>query len=297
MIVSDKIPLIRYCQVIDINDPTGGDRIKVFLLPEDNDKIKDDGSFDLDNIDFCIPLMPVMFRVKPKIGEGCLVLTAISNDGNSQRFYMGPVISQPNHMDFDPFFMGGDSQFRGAWKKPDVNPTIGEEAEGAFPENDDISIIGRGNSDIQVKENDIRLRSGVKLKKNEDNEIIFNSKNPTYIKLKYDEDKPESQGNVSIVSDKIQLLSHNSKKHIDGLNDSNDLISDETLNNLYKTAQRLPYGDELVEFLKIFKNAFIKHTHNFNGLPPNPATTSELTREANRLLENEELLSENIRIN
>ena len=82
-----KIQTVRFCKVISISDDTDADRIKVRLIPEDNSK-------SIDEIDYAFPLLPKMFHVKPKVGEAVLVLLAVTNDGNSQRYYIGPVVSQ-----------------------------------------------------------------------------------------------------------------------------------------------------------------------------------------------------------
>ena len=295
------IPVVRYCQVLSVDDPTGGDRIKVNLEPEDNHKVSADGRIDIDKIDYCIPLMPNLIHVKPKVGEGCLVLTAIGNDGNSQRYYIGPVISQPHRMEYDPYFMGGDSQFRGAWKKPDPNPKEKKNVKGVYPDDGDIAIEGRKYTGIQFTDDDVRIKAGVKRINMFDNrDITFNSKNPAYIKLKYREEE-DSQGNQSsatIVGDQINLLGHNSRFVTTGLVDNKDLITDKTLDEIYEKAQRLPYGDELVDLLKLLVNAFLSHKHPYVGLPP--VVTDDIARlksESARLLNREELLSNTVRIN
>lgn len=297
--MQQNIPVIRYTQVLKVDDPTGGDRIKVFLMPEDNDKVGADGLVDLDKIAWCMPVLPSIMHVKPKVGEGCLVLTAIANDGNSQRYYIGPVISQPHHMEYDPYFMGGDSQFRGAWKKPDPNPKMAPNCEGVYPEDEDIAIEGRKRCGIQIKEDDIRIKAGVKaISDSNRQDIRFNKKNPGYIKMKFNEQDIEgNNSSTSIVSDKINLLGFNSRFIPDGLTDNQELITDSKLAEIYKKAQKLPYGEELVDFLQTFVNAFVTHTHNFSCLPPNPANTEMLLSEADRLLTRKELLSDTVRIN
>lgn len=301
MAKTEKMPVVRYCQVLSVDDPTGGNRIKVALMPEDNDKVGTDGRIDVDKLDYCIQVLPGMFHVKPKVGEGCLVLTAIGNDGNSQRYYIGPVISQPHRMEYDPYFMGGDSQFRGAWKKPDANPKNKPNTTGVYPDDEDIAIEGRRSCGIQIKDDDIRIKAGVKKVNTEDSrEQTFNKKNPAYIKLKYGrkEDENDVQSSVSIVGDQVNLLGHNSRFIPNGLTDSKDLITDDTLKEIYEKAQRLPYGDELVSLLKLLVNAFLSHKHPYVGLPPVPSDNIvKLTAESARLLDNEELLSDTVRIN
>ena len=52
-----------------------------------------------------------------------------------------------------------------------------------------------------------------------------------------------------------------------------------------------------VKFLNVFVDAFIKHTHNFPMLPPNPAHTAVLLSEKKEMLDKEKMLSDSIRIN
>ena len=287
-----KISVVRFCKVISIDDDTDADRIKIRLYPEDNDKT-------LSEIDYAFPLLPKMFHVKPKVGEGVLVLLATTNDGNSQRYYIGPVISQDHRIYEDPYFMGGDSFLRGACKKFDVAPRMDAKQNGTLPNDEDIVIRGRKNSDIQITDNDVRLKSGVKIvDENDHYKISFNEKNPSYIKTKYHLN-PLTDGTKSstvIVGDKIALLSHNSEKNFN-LTDRNELITDEELNKVIASAYKLPYGEKLVEFLKVFVEAFTTHTHPFSMMPPNPAHTIELNSKKLDMLDRETMLSDTIRIN
>lgn len=286
-----KINTVRFCKVVSIDDDTDADRIKVKLLPEDNDK-------SIDEIDYAFPLIPKMLHIKPKVGEAVLVLLAVTNDGNSQRYYVGPIISQDHKMYFDPYFGGADSFLRGAYKKFDVAPRMDEEKNGILPNDDDIIIRGRKNAEIQITNDDVRIKSGVKVT-NEMNQynMAFNKVNPAYIKVKYhpNELTDGSKSTTSIVADKIMLLNHTKNEY--NLTDRIDLVNDEELNKIIESAYKLPYGEKLVEFLKVFVNAFMKHTHDFQCLPPNPAFTTELLSKKATLLDNENMLSDTIRIN
>lgn len=287
-----KILGVRFCKVVSIDDDTDADRIKVRLAPEDNSK-------NIEMIDYAFPLLPKAFHIKPKVGEAVLVLLASNNDGNSQRYYIGPVISQDHRIDFDPYFMGGDSFLRGAYKKFDVAPRMDPEKEGILPNDDDIVIRGRKNADIQITDSDVRIKAGVKVV-NETNpySMQFNIKNPSYHKLKYHTNPlaGNTHSTSTIVADKINLLSNNSPNYYN-TTDRKDLITDEELNKVIESAYKLPYGEKLVEFLKVFVNAFVNHTHNYPMIPPNPFHTSELLTEKARLLDNNEMLSDTVRIN
>lgn len=287
-----KIPVVRFCKVLSIDDNADADRIKVRLSPEDNTK-------SLDEIDYAFPLLPKMFHVKPKIGEAVLILLATTNDGNSQRYYIGPVISQDHKIYCDPFFSGGDAFLRGSYKKFDVAPRMIPDNDGILPNDNDVVIRGRKNSDIQVTDDEVIIKSGVKLVNEDDKyKMVFNTKDPGYIKVKYHLNPLEdnSRSSTSIVSDKIFLLSNNSSNYFN-TTDRKDLITDEELNKILNSAYKLPYGELLVEFLITFVEAFVKHTHDFSMLPPNPAHTATLLSKKTNFLDQKQMLSDTVRIN
>ena len=290
--MSGKIPVVRFCKVIAIDDDSDADRIKVRLSPEDNSKT-------IDDIDYAFPLLPKMFHVKPRVGEGVFVLMAITNDGESQRYYIGPVISQDHRLYNDPYFSGADSFLRGAYKKFDIAPRMNPEHDGILPNDNDIVIRGRKNADIQITDDDIRIKAGVKVvNNNNEYEMTFNTKNPSYHKIKYHK-KPLVDGSKStstIVADKISLLSNLSPNYFN-TTDRKDLISDEELNKVIKSAYKLPYGEKLVEFLNTFVDAFVKHTHPYPMIPPNPSYSSVLLEKKAQLLDKGEMLSDTVRIN
>lgn len=284
---NNKIEGIKYCYVASVTDNDFTDSIKVNLLPEDAGKT-------IDELPYAFPLLPKMFRVKPKVGEGVLIITTITNDNNSKRFYIGPVISQEHKLYKDSFRDGADSIFRGGKNYDKIN-----KIEGVFPEPDDIIIRGRKNADMVVTNDDVRIRAGVKLcDETLPSKIQFNEENPAYIKVKYHE-KPlkdkSTQSTTTIASDKICLLQH--QKDGFNLTDKHDLISDEELNRVIESAYKLPYGEKLVEFLKLFVECFSKHSHPFPMMPPYDIYTNDLNSEKNRLLDNGEILSDTVRIN
>lgn len=287
-----KIQTVRFCKVISISDDTDADRIKVRLNPEDNSK-------SIDEIEYAFPILPKMFHVKPKVGEAVLVLLAVTNDGNSQRYYIGPVISQDHKLNYDPYFQGADSYLRGAFKKFDVAPRMDPEQNGTLPKDEDIVIRGRKNADIQITNDDVRIKAGVKVV-NENNkyQMSFNTKNPSYAKFKYHTNPliGNNKSTSTIVGDKILLLSNTSPNYYN-LTDREHLISDEEINKVIQSAYKLPYGEKLVDFLKTFVDAFVKHTHPFQMLPPNPSYSVALMEKKSQMLDKGDLLSDTARIN
>lgn len=291
-----KITGVRYGWVVNNADPTGAGRVAVRLAPDDNNK--KNGQIDIT----AFPLMPKMFYVRPKIGEGVFVLLATTNDGESQRFYIGPVISQPHRMYFEPYFMGGDTYQKAGPKDFDVNPYLDDDAYGAYPKENDIAINGRENCDIIVSDDDIRIRAGVKLVDDDTKyRIVFNEKNPAYIKMRYHREPlvGDNKSTASIIADKIILLSNKSADPNVDTTDRDDLISDEELNRVLEEAYTLPYGEKLVKLLKEMINIFNAHTHDYICLPPNAAFIAEMNALKQQYLEGQQppLLSDTIRIN
>ena len=300
-----KVECVRYCPVISVDDKTDSGLIKVRLHPYDDDK-------NINEIPYAFPLLPKMLYVKPKLLEGVFVFLAVTNDGNSQRYYIGPVISQENKLYMDKYLYA-DSFMNGSISDPDIAPHTKPEAEGILPSSGDVMVRGRKNADIQITEDDVRIRSGVKLV-NEMNhqDMEFNENDPAYIKLKYHTggliEKPinasygevENQVNstATIVADKINLLSNNSEEKEFVTTDRTDLITDKELQRAIKEAYKLPYGEKLVEILTAIIDAFVKHTHPYPMMPPCAANgIPELELKKTELLDNKKLLSDTVRIN
>ena len=284
----------RICKVFSILDDTDSDLIKVRLHPED-DKVE-----KIEDLPYCFPLLPKMFYVKPKVGEAVLVFTAVMGDGSSQRYYLGPLISQPHKINkdlYDSAISFSDESIIG----PDVAPSTNPDTYGIYPKDDCISVRGRGDCDIQINEDDLRIRCGVKISddsttqkgffnKKKKKEPIFNRKNPAYLKLKYNKNEQKYASTATLVADKINLITHNIGRF--QITDREDLVSDETMKEIIEKAHQLPYGDILIEFLEIFRRAFLSHVHPYPGLPP--CVTDDVVKVSSYTLN--DMLSENIRI-
>lgn len=258
--------VLKICQVIDIYDETDGERIKVRLSPED-DKLTDD------KIPYAYPLLPKLIHVKPKIGELVLIILTTPGNGYSNRYYIGPIISQPQYMEKDDFLINAMSLYPGSDKEPDPAPSLNPDSHGAFAKDDDIAIYGRKKNDIIFTEDDIRIRCGNRLKDNTGNSnIVFNRTDPAFIHLKHTDNKrgekdKEYRSTATVVADKINLIGHQSNTPF-RVNDKNHLISDDEMQKILDKAHQLPYGDVLVEFLSMFLNTFAEHTHPYPGMTP-----------------------------
>lgn len=283
--------IIKICQVIDLYDDTDGERIKVRLSPEDDKRLDSD-------LPFAYPLLPKHLHIKPKIGEFVLVILTDVGDGYSNRYYIGPIISQPQHMEKENSMLSALSLYPGAFKQPDVAPSTNPDSHGSLAKDEDIALYGRNKSDIILTDDDVRIRCGSRLKDSSANGgLIFNRTDPAFIQLKHSDNKKgnendEYRSTATIVADKINLIGNNSKYPF-MTNNKDELITDSEMQDIIETAYKLPYGDILVDFLKLFVRAFAEHVHPYPGL--SPCKTSDYIELTSYDLN--KILSESIRIN
>jgi len=285
------IKVVRVCEVIWVDDNTDSNRIKVRLLPDDEGET-------IDQLPYVIPFLPQMVHIRPKLHEAVLILLAVATNGKSQRYYIGPVISQINHMYNEPMEDAlGAYNTSIAQKDPAVTMNKNETL-GAVPKREDIALVGRKLSDVILSDNDLRIRCGAKkVDKQDTGTFTFNGTDSAFIKLKYYEDGLEGvdkcHSTATIVADKINLVSNRSKDVQFSTQDKEEFINDDDMRKLIDTAHELPYGDKLVEFLKLFRKVFVWHTHPFPMLPPcRPDNFVSLYK-----YNLDSILSENVRIN
>lgn len=282
------------CKVLSVIDDSEGLRIKVRI------PYVDDANLPVSELPYVFPLLPKMVHVNPKNDEMVLVLLQSIGDGQGNRFFIGPVISQPQYINFDPYNYSSQSLFKGNQiVKPLPAPSLNPNNNGTLPDRDDIALQGRGNTDIILKPSEVRIRCGFKQNEytTKENCLNFNSVDLGYIQMKYnkmcDNKNKEFSSLINIVADRINLLSYDSKDYFP-MTDRKELITDDDLRNLIlEKAHPLPYGDKLIEFLKQLIEVIRNHTHPFSMDPPCFKEQEEkiLSTDLN------EMLSQSIRIN
>ena len=278
---NDTILKIGYVESID--DEYAAGRIRASVV----------GDEYINETPYAYPLLPYMVHVMPKVGEA--VLLVYSKLGNtSQRFYIGPIIHQPQFVNKDSF---GDaiSMLKGYNDRTLPSVERIPNTHGAYPKKDEIAIMGRKDTDLIFSDNDVRLRCGVhKTSKYAPLECEFNKQTPTFIKLKQHDNKFNNNTNTTatIVSENINLISTVGTPEFN-VSDVNESISDEEMAKIIENAHQLPYGDKLVEFLKLLLRAFNAHTHSYHNLPPIPDSTYNAVNNFNL----NDILSKNVKIN
>lgn len=292
-------PVIRFGYVTNVIDPKGGSRIQA-RTPFDNIKERND------ELQWYIPLLPKMLHITPKVGELVLLISMAPGDFSHVGFYVGPLISQENKLFYEDWskaqavtevgYEGWGENPRG---KKGVLPTL-------YPAVDDIAIEGRKDTGIQLKNEEVRIKAGVKVV--QDNKVKNNTVSPAFISLKYypknNLERDGFQSTATIVADKINLIGTQTTdpatKNIpvtqnkdEEAEDKDNLISDNAMRELLNKAHRLPYGDTLIEFLDLFRNTFAKHVHPFPTMAPcNDENVKSLAT-----YDLDGMLSDNVRIN
>jgi hypothetical protein len=286
--------IISFGKVVSVDDPTDSGNIKVRIDGVDSPNTS---TADLPNT---FPLIPKHLNVTPRTGELVFIIKSkvISGGEYEQRYYIGPIISQPQFLDNDQTLNSKSALPTGAIAL-DAAPSVNPEAKGIYPTGDEIALQGRDNADILFKKGEVLVRAG---KFVTDQPLQFNNVNPGYIQIKSnvvitpaneDTKQVEVRGTVTnIVADKINLLSHKGNPSFP-LAGQGDYISDEVQQEIFNKTQPVVFGGELVTFIKLVQEYIKTHTHNYHGMP---SVQTELEDKIIKF-QTDNLLSKNIRIN
>jgi hypothetical protein len=299
------------------NADTHAIRVRIVGSQYDNDTTDD----ELPN---CFPLLPKHLNFVPQKDELVLVFLGGKDEKHSDRFYIGPIVSREEKMGKDTADTTAASNYEIGIAQPAQQIERIPSAKGVYEDPFNVVIEGRNNTDVIQRENEVLIRAG-KFKLN--NRLSYNSKNPGYIQLKFNQkfneqeldefnigngtqksDKPSFVTVTNVVSEKINLLTYD-KGNTYGLTDKGDkdkgaavYITDDEMNNILNNAHPLVFGDILLDYLKAFRNAFETHVHDGGRLiaedktdKPDPTPVGDFKAKAKDL--ETKMLSKNIRIN
>jgi hypothetical protein len=290
--------IFYYGTVISNFDELGADRIKVRIIGID-DSVSDS------ELSSAFPMIQKFFHIVPKIGETVLIFVPDVRNPFIDRLFIGPIISQPQMLNDDSDLFSSKATLDSGIKEAGPSPRTIPENKGVYPNPENVAIQGRNNSDIIFKDKEVLIRAGQFNVNTPKGDIPkFNKINPSFIQIKHDmilkkatdKTNAEKGGVVNIVSNKINLLTHKNGNPRFVLNNPDSMISDEEIQKIIENAHPLAFGDNLLELIKVFMNAFLNHVHPYPGMKP-----QDLSGENNidKLLEYDlsSILSKNIRIN
>jgi hypothetical protein len=250
------IPVTRtiyYGEVVDIVDPTDGGRIKVKIPDLDNKT----GNAELP---WCYPMIPKFFHIFPKIGEYVRVFIEDIKYPQRSRYWEGPVISQLQKIEKDTIYTALSTTNMGLTLPLPAISTF-PDAAGVYPSLEDIAILGRVNTDITLKVNEVQIRAG-----QHENGGVFklNVQNPATFNMVFEPNQSQTSyySNTILQSDKIAIISHDGKPQFKAAR-----LTAEDRAEIFDKGHPIPRGDVLVEALNIIRNALIQHIHGYSGLP------------------------------
>ena len=250
------IPVSRtifYGEVINIEDPTDGGQIQVKIPDLDN-------KTGNDQLPWCYPLLPKFFHVYPKVGEYVRIFLEDINYPQRSRFWLGSVISQPQKIGFDSIYTAL-STTNMALTIPESAPTTYPDADGVYPLIDDVAIVGRVNTDVILRTNEVQIRAG---KHVNGNVLQLNVKNPATIDMNFEQQQNNAEyySNTVIQSDKIAILSHDGKPQFKAAR-----LTAEDRVNIFNNGHPMARADVLVEALNVLRNAILTHIHPYSNVP------------------------------
>jgi hypothetical protein len=209
---------------------------------------------------WCYPLLPKFFQIYPKVGEYVRVFIEDIKYPQRSRYWIGSVISQPQKIEFDSIFTAL-STTNMALSVPEPAPTTIPDADGVYPLIEDIAVVGRVNTDVILRINQVSIRAG---KHENGNVLKLNTKNPATIDMIFEpvQQTTNFYSNTIIQSDKIAILSHDGNPQFKAAR-----LTPADRATIFATGHPMVRGDTLVEALNIIRDALVNHIHGYSNLP------------------------------
>lgn len=244
---------IYYGEVISIIDNTDGGRIQVKIPDLDNRTANAD-------LPYCYPMLPKFFFILPQVGEVVRVFIEDIKFPERSRYWMGSVISQPQKIGFDTIYTALSTTNMGL-TIPEPAPSTLPDAIGVYPLPNDVAVVGKVNTDIILRTNEVHIRAGKHIN---GNVLKLNTQNPASVNLVFEQQKNGNDFYSSTVinSDKIALISHTGKPQFKAAE-----LTQEDRARIFSEGHPIARGDVLVEALNVLRNAIINHIHGYSNLP------------------------------
>jgi len=242
---------IYYGEVISVSDPTDGGIIQVKILELDNRTLNE-------NLPQCYPLLPKFFHLYPKVGEIVRVFISDPKYPQKDRFWMGNIVSQLQKIEFDSKYTALSTTNLGTIA-PEKAVSTFPDADGVYPTKEDVGLIGRKNTDVILKPNQVIIRAGKHIN---GNPLKANTENPACLLISFDKkDDVNFYSNTIIMSDKIALITHSGNPKFKSAR-----LSDADRKLIFDEGHPIARADILVNVLNIMRNAIVNHIHPYSGI-------------------------------
>lgn len=244
---------IFYGEVISIDDDTDGGRIKV-RIPELDNRTSDD------DLPWSYPLMPMFFHILPQPTEMVRIFLEDNRFPERSRFWLGSIISQPQKIAFDSKFTALSTTNLGL-TKPEKAPSTYPDADGVYPLNTDVGIVGKVNTDVLLRLNEVQIRAG----KHEHGDVLkLNTDNPASLNMVFEPingNDDEYQSSSILMSDKIALISHEGNPRFKAAR-----LKPEDRERIFEEGHPIARSDVLIEALEVIRMALLTHIHPYSGI-------------------------------
>jgi len=271
---------IFYGEVISIDDETDGGRIKV-RIPELDNRTSDE------DLPWSYPLMPKFFHIYPQVTEMVRVFLEDTKFPERSRFWLGSIISQPQKIGYDANF-GALSTTNLGLIKPDKAPSTYPDAEGVYPLKTDVALVGKVNTDVILRLNEVHIRAG----KHEAGDVLkLNTQNPASFDMVFEPvngNDDEYRSSSILMSDKIALISHEGNPRFKAAR-----VTPEDRERIFEEGHPIARGDVTVEVLRVIIDALLTHIHPYSGMSVDKTAVIKKLEE----LQLELILQKNIVIN
>jgi hypothetical protein len=214
-----------------------------------------------DDLPWCYPMLPKFFHIYPQVGEVVRIFIEDIKYPRTSRFWLGNIVSQLQKIEYDNIYTALSTTNIGMLK-PEKSISSYPDAEGVFPIKSDIAIIGKVNTDVILRLNEVHIRAG---KHENGNPLKLNTKNPADISLVYESMGSESSDFYSstvIESDKIAIISHTGNPQFKPAR-----VTAEDRKRIFDEGHPLGRGDLIVQAFEVVRKALIAHIHGYSGLP------------------------------
>lgn len=243
-----------YANVISVDDKTDGGRIKARIDGIDN-------QIPNEKLVWAYPELPKFFHAYPKEGEMVRITLEDINFPQRSRYWMGTVISQLQKIEYDNVYTALSTTNVGL-TNPDKAISKIPDADGVFPTKKDIAIVGRVNTDVILRVNEVHIRAG---KHENGNVLKLNTKNPAHLSLIYEPLSGDTDyySNSVLLSDKIALVTHSGNPRFKSAR-----LTPEDRQRIFSEGHPIARADVLVEALEIIRTALVNHIHGYSGIEP-----------------------------
>lgn len=314
----DNKQIIRYAEVKNINDPEGIGRIRALptqteinnlyrvpneLLNDSGTDVKSDYWWTREDPFVYLPLLPFFTSFAPKPKEFVHIIFANLDYPLQNKFYIPHLLSTPtavvqqNYNDSLTFLSDGTNNKTHAKIITELQTPSGTtktNSYGIFPIPEDIGFLGRGTTDLILKENSVLLRAGKstiiendkipvannsrafleldffpsQITKGQKEKKIVQTKNVALVKylVEYQIYNPENNYNLFMGEISLFKLKPNSATNTDNLNPLSNI-------NQYKppALYSIPFKDrsisEVINLVNQFVNSVSNGIINIEGYP------------------------------